>query len=539
MNSSPPMQIAIALVGFLTAGRIGYAEPPKLTALFPAGVQVGQTTKVTAQGTFANWPVQTWVDREGLVVEADAEHKGDFRISAKADSSTGLYWIRAYDAEGASSLRPFIVGTIPEFLELEPNDSLSQAQALSGSSTVNGQLAKLGDVDGFAVELQAGQVCVASVTANGLLGSPMDTVINVTNRDGIVLAQVDDERGMDPQLVFRAPRTEKFIIRAFAFPVTPDSSIAFAGAETFIYRLTVSCGPFIDHVMPLAATAGKDTEFQLFGWNLPNDFGPIHLTGKSGKTSWMSHPQAASSIAIEAMEVTQALEAADNSPSKPQVVSVPLSISGRIEAAEDIDAFKFVGKAGQSLAIAVGSRSLGAALDGHLLLNDAAGKIVTEADDVGLDVDPALVFKVPSDGEYTVQIRDVFRHGGFRYYYRLSILESRPNFSLTIKDDSFVAVVGKPLEIPITIDRQNGFAGDVTIQALGLPEGVAVSSVKSVSKDESAKNVKLTLTAEKMTAAAAIQIVGTVDGETAQRIATFSSPGFSNPHDAIWLTVKR
>src|SRR5690606_27885473 len=116
---------------------------------------------------------------QGLTVEP-LEESGQFRVTAAADAAPGLYWIRLYDAEGASPPQPFYVGTLPEVNETEPNDDPQSAQVLDTSSVcVNGQLARGGDVDTFSVPLTAGQTLVARLDAHTALGSPMDAVLQV------------------------------------------------------------------------------------------------------------------------------------------------------------------------------------------------------------------------------------------------------------------------------------------------------------------------------------------------------------------------
>ena len=111
-------------------------------------------------------------------------------------------------------------------------------------------------MDGFAVNLSRGQTLVASVEAARHLGSPMDAVLQVVSTDGFVLAQNDDDVGRDPRIVFEAPAAGTYIVRLFAFPATPDSSIRFAGGSAFVYRLTLTTGGFLDYAFPLAV--GRD-----------------------------------------------------------------------------------------------------------------------------------------------------------------------------------------------------------------------------------------------------------------------------------------
>src|SRR5581483_12149891 len=159
--------LGLALLAMPNACR---AAPPTLTYLFPAGAQQGKSVVLTAGGSFERWPVQVWVDRKGLDIKPAQDKKGQLTATVAADATPGTYWLRLYDEQGASALRPFLVGTLPEVLEQEPNDDPQKPQVLPSSSVVvNGRLERTGDVDSFAVLLHKGETLVASVEANRTL----------------------------------------------------------------------------------------------------------------------------------------------------------------------------------------------------------------------------------------------------------------------------------------------------------------------------------------------------------------------------------
>jgi len=246
----------------------GTSAPPALTSLAPAGGQRGTTAGVTASGTFDAWPVKFWASDRAVSVTAGQE-KGKLSVTVGKDAAPGVCWVRAFDATGASQLRPFVVGTLPEVAEVEPNDTPSKPQALGPSVVVNGKLAKAGDVDVFAVKLARGQTLVAAADANHALRSPMDAVLQVTSADGTVLEQNHDHRGVDPQVVYAAPKDGTYLVRLFAFPSQPDSSIRHFGSEACVYRLTLTTSGVIDFAAPLAVERGKEATLTLHGWNLP------------------------------------------------------------------------------------------------------------------------------------------------------------------------------------------------------------------------------------------------------------------------------
>src|SRR5947208_1383147 len=111
------------------------AAAPTLTYLFPAGAQRGQTVVVTAGGSFDPWPVQAWADGKGIEIKATKD-KGKLSVGVASDAVPGVYWLRLYNDQGASSPRPFFVGTLPEVLEQEPNDDPKKPQLLDSSQVV-------------------------------------------------------------------------------------------------------------------------------------------------------------------------------------------------------------------------------------------------------------------------------------------------------------------------------------------------------------------------------------------------------------------
>src|SRR5437763_3466184 len=121
---------APAFAVLLLLPALGSAAPPTLTYLFPAGAQRGTTVEVTAAGTFERWPVGAWVSGGGVVAKAGKE-KGKLSVTVAPDAVPGTYWVRLHDGQGASALRPFLVGTLPEVLEKEPNDDPKKPQALA------------------------------------------------------------------------------------------------------------------------------------------------------------------------------------------------------------------------------------------------------------------------------------------------------------------------------------------------------------------------------------------------------------------------
>ncbi len=503
------------------------AAPPKVDYLFPAGGQRGTTVEVTVSGTFERWPVKGYADRTGIEITT-GKTSGKLSIAIAKDAEPGVYYLRLADADGASALKPFIVGTLADILEKEPNDDPRKPHALDTSAVVvNGRLDKPGDVDTFAVKLTKGQTLVASLEANQTLRSPMDGVIQVLSSDGFVLEQNDDYRGFDPQIAFVVPKDGLYLVRVFAFPAKADTAVRFAGKETFIYRLTLTTGPFVEHTYPLAVSRDQPADVELVGWNLPAELRRMKITPQLDtdillvSDARIANPFSIQLVRNPSIVKTQATRA------NPQKITLPATITGRLDRPGDIDVFEFAAKKGDKLAITVGSRTLGFPLDPVLRLTDLAGKTLLQSKAVKIGDDPILNYAVTLDAVYRVEIGDLHDHAGPRYVYRLRVGTPVPDFDVKVTGDNFTLAAGKSLEIPVAVTRIAGFKGEVTLRVEGLPTTIkAISSGKGLTLQSS----------DKTPFAGPIRVIGaTPDGTT--RVGQAAVLDLGRATTSLWLTV--
>ncbi|MHC4354400.1 MAG: PPC domain-containing protein, partial [Planctomycetota bacterium] len=116
----------------------------------------------------------------------------DRKLSTDADS--------VFRTESVSNRVPFAVDAIPERLEKKSNDSSESAQQVSLPIIINGRIDKPGDWDVFRFEGRAGQEVFAEVRARRL-GSPLDSVLRLTDATGKQLAINDDHEDEGAGLV--------------------------------------------------------------------------------------------------------------------------------------------------------------------------------------------------------------------------------------------------------------------------------------------------------------------------------------------------
>ena len=101
------------------------------------------------------------------------------------------------------------VGEGKEWVESEPNDVATTAQALGIPSAVSGDLDRPGDEDRYRLSCQKGEPFRLEVQAAGL-GFPLDAWLRIEDASGKELARNDDTGGSDPVLDWTSPETAEY-----------------------------------------------------------------------------------------------------------------------------------------------------------------------------------------------------------------------------------------------------------------------------------------------------------------------------------------
>lgn len=533
-----------------------YAAPPTLSHLFPAGGQRGTKVVVTCSGTFDPWPVSVWAPGVDLVPGTEA---GKLEISIPPDLAADRVWILLYNAEGASTAVPFLIGGLKEMNEVEPNNSPRNAQAIAETSvTINGVLDGA-DVDGFAVQLTAGQTLVADVDANNQLGSPMDAILQIASPDGTVVAENHDEVELDPRLAFTATKSGTYIVRLFAFPAAPDTTIAFRGGANYIYRLTLTTGPYVTHAVPMSVAQAELGSVEVFGWNIPPNtrlplvpFGATRLADSpefETLADLRNTPDARLGLAFApnfagAARVRLAPHAvvpviAQTDANNPLVLTPPSAVTGRLMLPRQTDVFRVPLKKGQQVVIAAESRSIESPLQPVLRLTDPAGAVVANVDDPAPSRASITTHVAALDGDYELSVRDRFRQCGDRCFYRLTIRLEEPDFELSASADALVVVPDKPTDLVVNVHRRSPpgvTVGPITIDAVDLPPGITAPAVVSEPTGESATKVTLTFSTTGPAFSGRIRIEGTTDQPKEIKRLARTPPKFGACFETLWLT---
>jgi hypothetical protein len=524
------------------------AAAPMVEFLHPAGGQQGTTISVTIGGKLPEWPVKVWADHVGIKAEVGKE-KGSLSVAIDKDVPPGAHLLRLYDATGAATPAVFMVGQWREVAEAEPNDEVAKAQAAGALPVVaNGRLEKSGDVDCFAVELQAGQPLVASLTGRRI-GSPMDPMLHLTDSEGNQLAFAHDGYGLDPLLVYRAEKAGRYVVRVSGFAHPPAAEVRLTGDPAAVYRLSLGTELPARYALPAGVKRGTQSKVRPVRWGAPPEDAvmqhDVDATGVGAAEPALDVRLVGSDepLRMALGEGPELVESELKSSGDLPPLSVPVAVTGWVERDGEEDAYRFAAKKGEKFVIAARSVAVASGMDAVLRVEDEAGKTLASDDDKGDGSDARVEWEAGAEGTFRAIVGDLFRRGGDAHVYRLFIAPAASGApSAALDADAYVVAPGKPATVKLAVARA-AEAGGLVAVVTGLPPGVGATSAEVPEKGgEVTITVNAAPDAKPAGAPLRVMLLGTDPKRPASWVATSSLRKENGQElvartDAPWLTV--
>jgi len=199
--------------------RVSIGELPVITSIFPLGGKAGGRTTIALLG----WNLP------------GAKLMENFKLKP-----AGTYPVATERGELTSNSVAMAVDSLPETLAKAGIGRREKAQRIKLPIMVNGRIAQPGDAEFFRIDGHAGEQVVAEVMARRL-GSPMDSVLRLTDAKGKELAFNDDSD--DPSAGLLTHQADSFLW--FQFPAKGTYYLQLAeaqhkGGAEYGYRLRVS-----------------------------------------------------------------------------------------------------------------------------------------------------------------------------------------------------------------------------------------------------------------------------------------------------------
>jgi hypothetical protein len=445
-----------------------------------------------------------------------------FKVTIPADTAVGIHDVRLVSRWGISNPRAFVVGDLAEVLEKEPNDDVDKAQRVELNSTINGTISTPTDVDYYVFAGKKGQRVLASCLSSSI-DSRLLAAVELYDPAGRLLTSNRNYSGTDALLDATLPADGDYQVRVFCFTYTQ-------GSPQHFYRLSITTAPWIDAVYPPMVEPGKPTPVTVYGRNLPGGqpdpsavldgcvLEKLTATIEPPKDPEAAHrlryagyvaPKSAAldgfayrvrndagtsnPYLITFARAPVVLDRGDNDDAEhAQEIPLPCEIAGRIEARRDHDWYSFTAHRGEVYSIEAYADRIGAPMNLYFALRNAKGQTVAQSADSNEVLHPQQFFSrtddpqryrfsVPADGTYTLMVtsREASIQCGPRDLYRVRIAPEQPDFRLIVMPPSTNSPEGCTLHqgghqyYAVHVWRLDGFNGDVTLRAEGLPAGVS------------------------------------------------------------------
>ena len=536
-----PVVIAFGLVASLST--TGQAQlVPEIGYVYPAGGRAGTTVDVVLGGYDWTPDMQLFVHdprikfeivgppspvliseppywfgykARGFAWPLAREFKA--KLTIPADVPPGLVKWQVANANGASPLATFHVGGGTEVIEDARRKTAQPLPALP--VTVSGQIRRIEEIDRYQFSVpKAGPVTIELLARP--FGSMLHGMLQVRDASGALLLDIADSEGRDIVTTFIAQADAKYEISLH--------DLDFAGDRSYVYRLTLTAGPYVVAAYPAAGKRGETRNVEFVGIGLATG-GPqlesvtrdVAFPATAGATSFAYSLETpfgnAKPNTLLISDVAEQVKAAGSA----TPLTAPVAITGFLESRFGNDQFTLELKKGEKWELNAVARAIGSPLDLELQVLGPDGKQVATNDDEKGTTDASLSLAVPADGAYRVIVSDRSGKSGSRSAnYRLSIEPPREDITITFPTQLPI-IIGTPAKLAIKVIRDGGFAGPIPLKLEGLPAGVTIPADLAIPEKKNDLVIDLTCAADAATTAGLCTITATptLNGQPATRKA--------------------
>ncbi|MFO1064046.1 MAG: PPC domain-containing protein [Pirellulales bacterium] len=508
---------------------------PMLMSASPTAVQVGTESEVTLKSRYSmEGSFQVLVSGQGVSGQVippeppkepakDAKkNTGEelkVRFSAAADAQLGVRDFRIVTPRGVSTVGQLVITPHPVIRESDDNNTRDKSQAIDLPAALCGRIEKVEDVDWFRFHISSPVTLTFHVLCMRLedrihdLQNHADPILTIRDSNGSVVVASDNAAAGDPLVSHRFEREGDYTIEM--------RDVRFQGNNYWEYCIEVSDRPQVTTVAPIAVTAGKPQSFERLGLNIPAEKN-IEFTVPAESEAGLVNlplPVVASSTQPQTLLVVNGETIAEatvenSSLEMAQTITVPSTVNGRIEAAGDVDLYRFEAKKGDRISVEVVARRAGSELDSHLRILNDKGNQAQLNDDMRFGkrtFSDSIIedWTAPADGAFFIELRDVHLRGGAGFAYALQVTKSEPYFQLFTDTDKTPIAPGTSGALFVRAERKNGFDGEIQLSVTGLSAGVEAHCGRILAGKAQDGCIVFTAAADAAPTAAPIRIIGT------------------------------
>ena len=449
------------------------------------------------------------------------------QLTIPAEVDPGVVYWKISCAAGGTAWRPFVLGTLPEFVERESNSTLQTAEEISTPITVNGQIYGERDVDYYRFSLSTDQLIVCEVLA-GRIGSALDPIVDVLDGSGKKMPTTICHVGSDPVLAFRAPESGNYYLRV--------ANISYHGSASHVYRINLTHQPMVQAAFPHGGKSGTSQQIQFLLFDgkpkgtLVKRSVEFPNISASTATSFQFQPNQQWQAVTLSVNANNSL--VEREPNNRDQQAMPLALGeviyGQFINKTDEDWFRIPTQKGKYYSIICQAAAPLYMANPIVTLLDPTGKKLKEVRSIENRGRTQINWQATRDEDLLLRIRDLRfgALGNFNMIYQLQVAAARPDFQLHIPSQHIQLLQGSKASIDLEVTRSGELKGPIQISATNLPPGVSLEKLEIPANQ---KKVKLVLAAsdDAVAKSQTIQITGTatVEEKSLERKATISHLG--------------
>ena len=447
------------------------------------------------------------------------------RISVAADMPSGVIRWRVANANGVSPVSELVISDDSDVMEDQSHTGSEPQQLPTLPCTVCGRLQLKEEVDRYQFVSPTDGLVTCSVQSQGF-GFGINAAVQIHDSAGKLVADTAATESPDLQTTFPVSNGETYRITL--------NDIDYRGNRAMVYRMSLAAGPRVIAAFPAAGQVGTKKTVTLTGYGLKTSAADVETISReiqfsdhaegSEQQSFVYKFETPLGVAEYRFLLSDHPEQVDQRQDAAALeVTGPSSMHGRLSKVEPHDGYRFVATKNDEWQIAVAAQSIGSVLDVALAIINDKGKTVAKADDVDGSTDASLLFKVPEDGTYTIQVSDVSgRVGELTSIYRLTLTKPTLTFGLTVPEVVEVMLGEDPPEIPkkrtvgkeprgllyVDVVRPSDVGGELNVSVTGLPGGMTAPESIVIPAAESSVVIPLSTNGSSLASLATITCRG-------------------------------
>ena len=414
------------------------------------------------------------------------------KLTIPADVPSGPIRWQVANANGASPVAQFYVGSLPEIAEDPKSKGPQQLPTLP--VTVSGQIRRIEEIDRYQFSVSKTGPVTIEIFARRL-NSPLHGMLKVRDPSGRVVLDIADTEGRDFATTMLATAGINYEISLH--------DLDFAGDRSYVYRLTVAAAPRVLAAYPAAGQRGQTRPVEFVGIGLATGSDKLEsvtrdvaFPANADATTFDYSVQTEWGIAAPVRLLVSDVAESVKPPTGDSVLTAPGAVTGAIGQRFGSEQHSVTLTKGQVWDVAAQAKRLNSPLDLELTVFGPDGKQVATNDDAAGSTDSEISLTVPADGLYRIVVSDRSGKSGSREAnYRLAISAPREDLELSLPPLLNV-VSGSQGKLALKATRKGGFKGPIPVTISGLPAGVTAPENLVIPEGKNDLTIDLTCAAD-------------------------------------------